>query len=216
VAEPEPEDPAQANAAPDEDRLAAALTALARRDEAMASHGRRWDAYAAIIATFVGLLALGVSAYTAYVQRQQLRAQVWPYVMLTYTNVDDGMAFSIVNQGIGPAQITQRKVAIHGTPIESWSDLGGVAGFVHEQGESTINAGFKVLPAGKQIDFLRPADNAQSRAQFKQLFVGGEHALAMSICYCSVLGECWITSIGEDPPPIETCPRELALSRPPG
>ena len=33
--------------------------------------------YDAVIATFVGLCALCVSGYTAYMQRQQVRAAVW-------------------------------------------------------------------------------------------------------------------------------------------
>lgn len=46
-----------------------------------------WDAVAAIIAAFIGLLALLVGGYTAYIQRQGVqteitgvRAQVWPYL----------------------------------------------------------------------------------------------------------------------------------------
>ena len=54
---------------PEETR--AALARLGRRD---------WDGLAAVIAAFVGLLALLVSGYTAYLQRQQVRAQVWPYL----------------------------------------------------------------------------------------------------------------------------------------
>ena len=34
--------------------------------------------YDAVIATLVGLCALCVSGYTAYMQRQQVRAAVWP------------------------------------------------------------------------------------------------------------------------------------------
>src|SRR5207249_10979872 len=34
--------------------------------------------YDAVIATLVGFLALCVSGYTAYMQRQQVRAAVWP------------------------------------------------------------------------------------------------------------------------------------------
>ena len=34
--------------------------------------------YGAIIATLVGFCALCVSGYTAYMQRQQVRAAVWP------------------------------------------------------------------------------------------------------------------------------------------
>ena len=39
---------------------------------------RNWDASAAVIAAFIGLLALLLSAYTAHLQRTQVRAQVWP------------------------------------------------------------------------------------------------------------------------------------------
>src|SRR5262245_57135936 len=53
---------------------------------------RNWDAYAAVIATLVGLLALVVSAFTAYVQRQQLRAQVWPH--LTVATAHGAMSLS--------------------------------------------------------------------------------------------------------------------------
>ena len=36
--------------------------------------------YDAVIATLVGFCALRVSGYTAYVQRQQVRAAVWPWL----------------------------------------------------------------------------------------------------------------------------------------
>ncbi len=49
----------------------ASMNALRRRDG---------SGLAAVIAAFVGLLALCVSGYTAYLQRQQVRAQVWPYI----------------------------------------------------------------------------------------------------------------------------------------
>jgi hypothetical protein len=45
--------------------------------------------YDAIIATFVGLLALCVSAYTAYMQRQQVRAAVWPILEFDSSNAPD-------------------------------------------------------------------------------------------------------------------------------
>jgi hypothetical protein len=34
--------------------------------------------YETVIATLIGLLAVSVAAYTAYMQRQQVRAAVWP------------------------------------------------------------------------------------------------------------------------------------------
>ncbi|MGH8155426.1 MAG: hypothetical protein ACREP0_09375 [Rhodanobacteraceae bacterium] len=53
---------------------------------AATKRGIRWDAMAAIIASLVGLLALIVAGYTAYIQRQQVRAQVWPYLQMGVAN----------------------------------------------------------------------------------------------------------------------------------
>lgn len=61
----------------------------------------RWDAAAAIIASLVGLLALMIAGYTAYIQRQQVSAQVWPYLM--WANSDNGMDYLWINKGVGPA-----------------------------------------------------------------------------------------------------------------
>ncbi len=50
---------------------------------------RRASRYDAVIATFVGLCALCVSTYTAYVQRQQVRAAVWPILEFGSSNAPD-------------------------------------------------------------------------------------------------------------------------------
>jgi hypothetical protein len=42
--------------------------------------------YETIIATLVGVSALFVFGYTAYVQRQQVRAPVWPILTFTTRN----------------------------------------------------------------------------------------------------------------------------------
>src|SRR5262245_29368999 len=42
--------------------------------------------YEAVIATLIGLLAVCVSAYTAYMQRQQVRAAVWPILEFDSSN----------------------------------------------------------------------------------------------------------------------------------
>lgn len=52
------------------------------------AHATRYDA---VVATFIGVLALLVSAYTAYTQRQQVRAQVWPYVEIM-SNTEPAMS----------------------------------------------------------------------------------------------------------------------------
>ena len=68
--------------------------------------------YDALIATFVGLCALCVSGYTAYMQRQQVRAMVWPILEFESSN-DPNIHLSLTNKGVGPAIIRNVEVLPH-------------------------------------------------------------------------------------------------------
>jgi hypothetical protein len=72
--------------------------------------------YDAVIATFVGLLALCVSAYTAYIQRQQVRATVWPILEFDSSNSPD-IHFTLANKGVGPALIRHVMVKVDDKPV---------------------------------------------------------------------------------------------------
>ena len=68
---------------------------------------RRASRYDAVIATFVGFLALCVSGYTAYVQRQQVRAAVWPILEFDSSNAPD-IHFTLANKRGRPGDHTTR------------------------------------------------------------------------------------------------------------
>lgn len=180
-----------------EERLARALELLASRDAAAGRAGRNWDAYAAVIASLIGLLALGLSGYTAYVQRQQLRAQVWPRLEIVYSTVE--ATLSVVNQGTGPARVTAVRVTVDGASAKNWTAVENVAGFTDE--DRLLRSGLvdRVFPAGKDYVIIRPSDSDQSRAKFRTLLPGGKHAISMTICYCSVLDECWVATMDTKP-----------------
>ncbi len=55
--------------------------------------------YDAVIATFVGVCALCVSGYTAYMQRQQVRAAVWRILEFDSSNAPD-IHFTLANKGV--------------------------------------------------------------------------------------------------------------------
>jgi hypothetical protein len=55
--------------------------------------------YDVVIATVVGFLALCVSGYTAYMQRQQVRAAVWP--ILEFDSGNAPIHFILANKGVG-------------------------------------------------------------------------------------------------------------------
>jgi hypothetical protein len=172
------------------EQLERALALLGRPEPAKAR--RNWDAYAAVIATLIGLLALVVAAYTAHVQRQQLRAQVWPHIEVDTANVFPTVGFHVANGGTGPARVIAVRVTVDGKPVVRWDDAKNVLGAaaVH-----TIMSqlGGTVVPVGKETMIFRPYDEAAS-APFVQSFLSDKHPIVVTICYCSVLDECWVTS----------------------
>src|SRR5438132_5472808 len=82
---------------------------------------RRASRYDAVIATFVGFLALCVSGYTAYVQRQQVRAAVWPILEFDSSNAPD-IHFTLANKGVGPAIIRHVTLKMDGQPVRNWRE----------------------------------------------------------------------------------------------
>ena len=82
---------------------------------------RRASRYDAIIATLVGLCALCVSAYTAYVQRQQVRAAVWP--ILEFDSSNGPIRFTLANKGVGPAIIKHVILKVDNQPVKNWIEV---------------------------------------------------------------------------------------------
>jgi len=75
--------------------------------------------YDAVIATLVGFCALCVSGYTAYMQRQQVRAMVWPILEFVSSN-DPNIHLSLANKGVGPAIIRHVTVRVDNQPVSDW------------------------------------------------------------------------------------------------
>lgn len=178
-------------------RLTQALERLARRDAAPAGKRRRgWDALAAVIASLIGLLALMVSGYTAYVQRQQLGAQVWPRLVIQSANVDPDTGWSVVNNGTGPAVVTAMRVVVDGVPVPAtnWYDVMKAAGYRGGEDVTRSYISRATVPAGKKVMVARPDLGEPSQVRFKDLLPGGKHALHITLCYRSVLFDYWVAS----------------------
>ena len=146
---------------------------------------RDWDGVAAIIAALVGLLALCVSAYTAYVQHQQVRAQVWPY--LEAGNDDGNQAIYVYNKGVGPAIVKSAQVFIDGKPQTTWAKvLVALDVPPHDYLQSTLNP--DVISPGEQVRVIGIKDEER----WKAFRAGAVTRMTMDICFCSTLDECWM------------------------
>jgi hypothetical protein len=172
---------------------------------------RNWDALAAVVASLIGFLALGVSGYTAYVQRQQVRAQVWPWLVAGNNDLDHSV--TIYNKGVGPAIVRSAQVFVDDKPQPNWNQVLDALRIPkpHEFYQSTINP--NVLSPGEQEQMIRFSDKDVWQA-FRAAAV--DH-VAMNICFCSSLNDCWMYSdrhpvgykaaAAQLVTPVDQCPR---------
>ena len=170
----------------------------------------RYDAIAAVIATLVGMLALLVAGYTAYIQRQQVRAQVWPW--LVAGNNDNDRSIEVLNKGVGPAIVRSAQVFVDGKPQPDWQHVLKALGAVpHTYSQSTLNP--NVLTPGEKVPAIQFADEDDYK-RFKAAAV--LRLTSVNICYCSTLDECWMysdkhavgyKSLAQLVKPVDRCPK---------
>jgi hypothetical protein len=152
--------------------------------------------YETIIATLIGLLAVCVSAYTAYMQRQQVRAAVWPILEFDSSNAPD-IHFTLANKGVGPAIIRHVIVKVDDQPVKNWREameklLGPGE---HLFSESDMN-GYVLAPNESRTVFT-PRDDANKPLNYDNsnplwVTINKERfRVTAEICFCSTLGECW-------------------------
>jgi len=177
--------------------------------------------YDAVIATLVGLLALCVSSYTAYMQRQQVRAAVWPILECDSSNAPD-IHWTLSNKGVGPAIIRHVVVRVDGEPVRNWNEvLEKLLGpGKHPGSESDMNG--HVLSPGESMTVFTPFSPEAKPIAFDKsnpLFVkmnDDRFRVTVEICYSSTLGENWTVRAGGTSPSVTTqtnrCPTPSEIS----
>ena len=182
---------------------------------------RRASRYDAVIATLVGFCALCVSAYTAHVQRQQVRAAVWPVLEFDTSNAPD-IHFTLANKGVGPAIIRHVIVKVDGQPVRNWKEaLGRILGPGEHLFSESDTSGH-VFAAGESMTIFTPRDPENNPLNFDKsnpLWVKmnkDRFRVTVEICYCSTLGECWTLRADGLTPSTTTetrrCPTPSAIS----
>lgn len=149
-------------------------------------NARNWNAVAAIVASLIGLMALVVSGYTAYVQRQQVRAQVWPYLMVGYADIEH--ARIVFNKGVGPALVRSVQVFVDGKPQPDWAHVMSALGVPDNVSYQQSTLASNVLSANEKLDILVLGDEEGYKAFRKQ----SVDRASTRICYCSTLDDCWM------------------------
>jgi hypothetical protein len=191
------------------------LGAVPEKDET-----RSASRYETFIATFIALLAVCVAGYTAYMQRQQVRAAVWP--ILEFDSSNGPIRFTLANKGVGPAIIKHVILKVDGRPVKNWAEvLEEILGPGYHPGEESDMSG-RVFGAGESMNVFTPHDEAQKPIPFDKAnplwakLDAGRGRVALEICYCSTLGECWTLRAGGMTPGTTTetrrCPNRSAIT----
>ena len=151
--------------------------------------------YETVIATFIALLAVCVAGYTAYMQRQQVRAAVWPILEFDTSNGPD-IHFTVANKGVGPAIIRHVIVKVDGQPVRNWNELLDklIGPGKHHYSESDITG--HVFAPNESMDVFTPRDPDENTLTDKSNPLWEEMnkdrgRVSVEICYSSTLGECW-------------------------
>ena len=146
---------------------------------------RNWDAITALIAVMIGVLALLISGYTAYIQRQQVRAQVWPRLLLASFSSEN--AVKLLNKGVGPAIVRSVRVAVDGRPQQDWANVTKALGLPPAPLRTSTISDY-VVSADEQVPVMVFADSEHFRA-FRDSV---RNRVELEICYCSTLEDCWV------------------------
>ena len=197
------------------ERIARTVTKPEERKEepSTRTRGQRRDLLAALASGFVGALALATSTYNVYLQRQQVRAEVWPRLVLRadYSVAvgedapGDDFDISVVNRGVGPANVKRVRVTVDGERAKTWLEAEAMLLRAHDLKESYSIQPIEneVLSPGLEIMTFKIRQHARE-------IVAERRRLGTEICYCSTLDECWLLR-SSDP-----CRGRRARSRSPG
>jgi hypothetical protein len=169
---------------------------------------RHRDILAAGASGFIGALALATSTYNVYLQRQQVRAQVWPRLDLGTDWNDDAVTLQVQNRGVGPADIRRVRVWVDGARMPDWVSATSALLKKKNFRLPAINQlENQVMSPGLTIPPLKLA-GPDAIELLKQ-----RRRLGLEVCYCSTLEECWLLSapgLGEPPvtAPIAECVKD--------
>jgi hypothetical protein len=153
--------------------------------------------YEAVVATFIAFLAVCVAGYTAYIQRQQVRAAVWPILEFDSSNAPD-IHFTLANKGVGPALIRHVVVKVDDQPVKNWGEaMEKLLGPGEHLGAESDMSG-RVFAGGESVAVFTPhrAENTPlnyDKSNPLWMKMNKDRArVTVEICYCSTLDECWI------------------------
>lgn len=180
----------------------------------------RLDLVVALGALLISTVAAIATVYQTRVIARQFSAAVWPYVSFDSTNSPSFAELDIRNDGLGPAIIRAVKLSWDGKPQPSIEAIVASLRSSDPQMTNAIRAAFR---SGASMKLTTSTPNAgmviPANAQHTVVRIEGavlvarlgpelQRRLGLSICYCSLTGNCWTQSYGNragEPTSVRAC-----------
>jgi hypothetical protein len=186
-----------------------------RRDFLALARGVRLDLLIAVCALLISSLAAGASFWQARVLEEQLGAQVWPYVAVSYDIEGDTVKISINNDGLGPAVLRSETLAVDGVRERTFIDV------MHAVlGPHVLARLARGERAGIHLDSSAPGSVVRPAESIVAYSLTSKHFAApllraiykrvdVTLCYCAIIpGKCWQSDVRSthDPVSVSDCP----------
>jgi hypothetical protein len=153
----------------------------------------------------ISTIALVASLYQLRMASRSISAQTWPYVTLGWRYGVDEIGISVSNDGLGPALVRNVILTIDQKPQRDVVSALKLNELVRASGPVVSIDGLTrgiVIRAGNSVNAFSVHDPVSA----KQL-LSAKSRIDLQICYCSILGRCWTSSIADAiPQDVSSCP----------
>lgn len=151
----------------------------------------------------LSLCGLFISIHETMLVREEQRASVWPHVAVGTSFDASSVSFHVRNNGVGPARVRAAAGEHGGVPLDDSKELlqrvadGPVT--VLGWTRSLINGGVLGPGSSRETIFELEDDEVEGSVDLvgtlQEAILDG--SVDVTVCYCSVYGECWTSSLQE-------------------
>ncbi len=173
------------------------------------------DLIVAVSAIVISFASLWVALRADRTQERLLQASVWPYIEYDTSDATENggkrLAFEIRNAGVGPAIVRSFAVAYDGHYYPTLRELMAACCNVHpskrhKHGIFASTVRDRVIMAHESVVFIQVLPSLSDPQSYASISSSRFH-ISVQICYCSVLGDCWLfdTARDEQPQAVDKC-----------
>jgi hypothetical protein len=187
--------------------------------------GRALEFAVAIAALVTSVTSIWLSLSQGDEMARLVQAQSWPYLEYVSSNTGDNGApvidIMVRNAGVGPAKVESFAITYNGKPVKGWAQL--IAACCVPEGTPRDKIDLPTLTDNRMISgklisrVLRASDSltllhlpkTDANAPLWTRLDDARFKLQLSICYCSVFDECWISDLrSTTQQAVKTCPAD--------